>query len=107
LDTRLKEKRVSLGIEIGDISEITRINLRYLRAIEEGEFNRLPGDIYSRGYIREYARCLGVPFPDAISEYEIYLEKERGPENSHPPVAKKMTFLRRLNCFFMHREKWA
>ncbi len=94
-------------MEIGDISNLTRINIRYLRAIEEGEFYRLPGDIYVRGYIREYARCLGVPYPDAISEYEIYLERERGRDNCRPVRAVRKTFLRRLNGFFLHREKWA
>ncbi len=104
---RLKEIRVSRGIKIGDISDMTRISLRYLAAIEEGEFCRLPGDIYARGYIREYARCLGVPFRDAISEYESYLEKEKGCENSRPLNTERKTFLRKLNGLFLHREKWA
>ncbi len=104
---RLKEIRVSRGIEIGDISDMSRISLRYLRAIEEGEFYKLPGDIYIRGYIREYARCLGIPFPDALSEYETYLEKKRGREDRPPLTVEKKTFLRKLNGLFLHREKWA
>jgi cytoskeleton protein RodZ len=66
------------GVDIGDISRSTCINPRYLKATEEGNFSALPGDIYARGYIREYARCLGIPFPDAVREYENYLKiKER------------------------------
>jgi cytoskeletal protein RodZ len=71
---RLKEIRMSYGVDIGDISRSTCINPRYLKAIEEGEFSRLPGDVYARGYIREYARCLGIPFPEAVREYENYLK---------------------------------
>jgi cytoskeletal protein RodZ len=71
---RLKEIRMSCSVDIGDISRSTCINPRYLRAIEEGDFSRLPGDIYARGYIREYARCLGIPFPEAVREYENYVK---------------------------------
>jgi cytoskeletal protein RodZ len=78
LDKGLKQIRVSRGFDIGDISRITCINPRYLRAIEEGNFSFLPGDVYARGYIREYARCLGVPFPEAVREYENYLKSARG-----------------------------
>jgi cytoskeletal protein RodZ len=70
---RLKELRQSSGVEIGDISRKTFINSRYLRAIEEGDFSVIPGDIYVRGYIKEFARCLGVPFREAIKDYENYL----------------------------------
>jgi cytoskeletal protein RodZ len=75
---RLKQLRVSCGIAIDDISRTTCINPRYLKAIEEGHFSKLPGVVYARGYIREYARCLGVPFPDAVREYEDYLKINKG-----------------------------
>jgi len=70
---RLKEIRQSSGVELGDISRKTFINSRYLRAIEEGDFSVVPGEIYVRGYIKEFARCLGVPFREAIKDYENYL----------------------------------
>jgi cytoskeletal protein RodZ len=70
---RLKEIRQSSGVDLHDISRKTFINSRYLRAIEEGEFSVVPGEIYVRGYIREFARCLGVPFREAIKDYENYL----------------------------------
>ena len=73
---RLKEIRQSSGVEIGEISRKTFINSRYLRAIEEGDFSVVPGDIYVRGYIKEFARCLGVPFREAIKDYENYLRSE-------------------------------
>jgi cytoskeletal protein RodZ len=71
---RLKEIRMSCGVDICDISRSTCINPRYLKAIEEGDFSRLPGDVYARGYIREYARCVGIPFREAVREYENYLK---------------------------------
>ncbi len=81
MEKRLEEVRLSSGLEIGDISRMTRITTRYLRAIERGDFSVLPGDIYVRGYIREYAKCLGVPFSEAIREYEVYLGSRERVEN--------------------------
>ena len=79
----LKELRQSSGVEIGDISRKTFINSRYLRAIEEGDFSLLPGDIYVRGYIKEFARCLGVPFREAIKDYENYLRGKTTRDDPH------------------------
>ncbi len=76
----LRQIRMSYGMDIGDISRTTCINPGYLKAIEEGDYSRLPGDVYARGYIKEYARCLGIPFTDAVSEYETYLKTKKDRE---------------------------
>jgi cytoskeletal protein RodZ len=53
--------RLQKGISLVDIAESTKISVRYLEAIECGEFARLPGGIYSASYIRQYARAaLGI-----------------------------------------------
>jgi cytoskeletal protein RodZ len=46
------------GVSLQDISQATKIGVNYLRAIEEGEFTKLPGGIYSTSYIRQYARAI-------------------------------------------------
>ena len=69
----LKEIRESSGLKIGDVSRATCICLRYLEAIEEGDFSEIPADVYARGYIRGYANYPGVPLPEAFKEYEAYL----------------------------------
>jgi cytoskeletal protein RodZ len=81
MEKTLREIRESCGKEIGDICRVTRISTRYIRAIEEEEFSKIPGDIYVRGYIKEYARCLGIPYGEAIEKYEIYLKTGRGETN--------------------------
>ena len=77
MEKSLKKIRISTGLEIDDISRATCITTRYIRAIEEGDFSEIPGDIYTRGYIKEYAKYLGIPFSEAIKEYEAYLKKEK------------------------------
>lgn len=75
----LKEQRIALGKEIHEFAEKTRVRQTYLRAIEEGCFEKLPVPVYSRGYIRDYARALGVDPSSVLAAYEKFL---RGPEPS-------------------------
>jgi cytoskeletal protein RodZ len=100
VEKRLKKIRISSGLEIDDISRATCITARYLKALEEGDFSEIPGDIYTRGYIKEYAKYLGVPFSEAIKEYEAYLKKKRnGDNNSRGRSAGGKNFLRSLNIY--------
>ena len=100
MEKRLKNIRISSGLEIDDISRATCITARYLKALEEGDFSEIPGDIYTRGYIKEYAKYLGVSFSEAIKEYESYLTKKRNEGNKSPrySVGGK-NFLRSFNIY--------
>ena len=96
----LKEIRKSCGMEIGDVSRATCICSRYLEAIEEGDFSKIPADVYARGYIRVYANYLGVPFTEAFKGYETYLENNRSGDNNGR-IIKRKTFLQLLNSMFL------
>lgn len=74
----LKEQREKLGRELKEVARITRIKVSYLKAIEEEDFAKLPVEVYTKGYIREYAKFLGYPSDAAIAPYEAYLEEIRG-----------------------------
>lgn len=74
----MKERRIELGKEINEAAEITRIKESYLKAIEEEDFSRLPIAVYTKGYIREYAKYLGVYAEDIIANYERYLDEKKG-----------------------------
>ncbi|MGA2327911.1 MAG: helix-turn-helix domain-containing protein [Bryobacteraceae bacterium] len=52
--------RQQRGISLREIADGTKVSIRFLRAIEEGDFKRLPGGIYTSSYIREYAREIGL-----------------------------------------------
>ena len=96
----LKESRESCGLKIGDVSRATCICSRYLKAIEEGDFSKIPAGVYARGYIRGYANYLGVPFPEAFEEYETYLENNRSGDKNGL-IAKRKTFLQLLSSVFL------
>jgi cytoskeletal protein RodZ len=50
--------RRNRGISLEQIAESTKIGVRSLEAIEQGDFRKLPGGIYNTSYIRQYARAI-------------------------------------------------
>ncbi len=50
--------RQNKGISLREIADSTKISMRFLLAIEEGNFDQLPGGIYNTSYIRQYARAI-------------------------------------------------
>ena len=69
--------RETRGIALRDISEQTRISMRYLEAIESDDYRRLPGGIFNRSFIRAYAKFIGYDEDQAVDEYARTL-RERG-----------------------------
>jgi cytoskeletal protein RodZ len=63
-------KRKERGISLNQIATTTKISIRSLQAIEEGEFRKLPGGIYNTSYIRQYARAIDVDEYELVALYE-------------------------------------
>ena len=74
---KLRLAREARGIALRDISEQTRISIRYLEAIESDEYQRLPGGIFNRSFIRAYAKFVGYDEHEALEDYARTL-RERG-----------------------------
>ncbi len=66
---RLKLEREKRGITLEEISLATKIGTRMLRALEEERFHQLPGGIFNKGFVRAYARQLGIDEEQAIADY--------------------------------------
>ncbi|MBI1810953.1 MAG: helix-turn-helix domain-containing protein, partial [Nitrospirae bacterium] len=77
----LKKKREELGYNIKEIAKTLRIRSDYLKAIEEGTFEKLPVEVYTKGYIREYAKFLKID-PKAV--IKAYIEKISPPVIENP-----------------------
>ena len=56
----LKRVRKVCGYSLEDVARVTKINLRYLEAIENDEFSKLPGETFLQGFLRSYAKFLGI-----------------------------------------------
>jgi cytoskeleton protein RodZ len=74
---KLRLAREARGIALREISEQTRISIRYLEAIEADDYKRLPGGIFNRSFIRAYAKFVGEDEHAALEDYSRTL-RERG-----------------------------
>lgn len=66
---RLKREREQRKVGLEDISVSTKIGTRFLRALEEEQFDQLPGGIFNKGFVRAYARHLGIDEAQAVADY--------------------------------------
>jgi cytoskeleton protein RodZ len=66
----LRETRLSYGGEIDRISALLRIRAPYLTAIEESQYDKLPGPVYAQGFVRAYAVHLGLDGDEAIRRFK-------------------------------------
>jgi len=63
--TKLRQERLAGGLTLEDISRATKVSVRYLEAIETDDFERLPGLIFTRNFVRQYALTLKLD-PDPL-----------------------------------------
>ncbi len=66
---KLRRERESRRITLDQIAEATKISSRNLRALEEENFGILPGGIFNKGFVRSYARFLGIDEEKAVADY--------------------------------------
>ena len=90
---KLRLARETRGIALRDISEQTRISMRYLEAIESDDYRRLPGGIFNRSFIRAYAKFIGYDEDQAVDEYARTLRERGEPdEESSTKPYKSMVY---------------
>lgn len=78
--TILRTARNRRKVELSEVEAATRIRLRYLRAIEDEEWDVLPGGFYTRGFIRTYASFLGLDGERLVADYRSDVERwQRAP----------------------------
>jgi cytoskeleton protein RodZ len=88
---RLKREREQRKMTLDDISVSTKIGTRFLIALEEERFDELPGGIFNKGFVRAYARHLGIDENQAIADFvaaSAPVVPEIAPED--PPVLAAM-----------------
>lgn len=67
----LRREREMRGVSLEEIANATKIGVRALQALEEGQFSKLPGGIFTRSFIRSYARYLGLDEESILAEYQL------------------------------------
>ncbi len=93
----LREARETKGYTLEDVQEEIRINAKYLKSLENGDYNALPTPVHVRGFLRNYARFLGLDPQPLLDRYESYLSRppskatavaENGSSTPLPTISK-------------------
>jgi cytoskeleton protein RodZ len=95
----LRREREIRGISLKEIADATKISKRFLEAIERNDHKTLPAPVFTRGFVREYARYLGLSSEEMVNRYNFaavgddrieqsaHLERLTTPQA--PPMPKK------------------
>jgi transcriptional regulator with XRE-family HTH domain len=67
----LRREREIRGISLKEISDATKISKRFLEAIEKNDHRTLPAPVFTRGFVREYARYLGLNAEEIVNRYNF------------------------------------
>src|SRR5262249_32024864 len=81
---RLRREREMRGITLDEISESTKISRRHLESLETEDFEALPGGIFNKGFVRAYARYLGIDEDQAVADYSASSAEEPAPPDKFP-----------------------
>jgi len=81
---RLRREREMRGITLDEITESTKISRRHLEALESEHFDQLPGGVFNKGFVRAYARFLGLDEDQAVADYSAASNEKAEPENKFP-----------------------
>lgn len=86
----LRQSRQSRRLEIADISQELHIRPEYLQALEHDQWDKLPGEVYALGFLRSYARYLGVD-AEALVDYRRRLSARESPLRPASPAPVEPT----------------
>ena len=81
----LRAQREARGVSLRDIADASKISLRYLEALEQDRLEVLPAPIFTKGFLREYARVVGLDPDEVVNLYLLAAgETAREPAGSLP-----------------------
>lgn len=99
----LRRERLGRGLDLNQVSRDTRITVRFLESIEADRFDKLPGGVFTKSFVRQYARALGLDEEEIAAELQRVLGAQEEPapaplepEIKMPKVAQWEGFGKRL-----------
>lgn len=90
----LEKLRVRRGVSLDSITEATKIGRHFLEAIEQEEFEKLPGGVFNTSYLRQYAAAVGIEDTKLLEYYEACTRST----DDEAPAPKRPTWSRWLRA---------
>lgn len=78
LGEKLREAREERGISISEVAEQTRISSLYIGSIEKDDYKPLPGGIFNKGFVKSYAKFIGIDENEALQDYAKIITETEG-----------------------------
>lgn len=103
LGTYLRETREARGIDLRDAAQQTRISLQYLKALEEEDFAKLPGEVFVKGFLKNYGKFLQLNDAELMAKYgELRPQKtaplvSAAPSGEQPAVATEQKTAQKIS----------
>lgn len=91
----LRSRRESLGLTLEDVQRATKVRSKYLVALEEGDGDSLPADVYTRGIIRRYCQEIRLDPRDLLDKFDQWRDQQQDQSLmkglASTPGSKRMT----------------
>jgi cytoskeletal protein RodZ len=85
----LKSERELRGVTIDEVASKTKIHARYLHALENNQFEKLPGEVFINGFIRSMAKVIGADENELLSAYSDIIEQSPNEDKDLNKPAKE------------------
>ncbi len=105
--SKLRETRETKNLTLKDVEQATNIRKKYLDALESGEYRILPGEVYVKGFIRNYSEYLGLDPEEILLAYKCEETEEQLPETIENSKPKQAVNTKNVGSFKekIHKEK--
>lgn len=87
LGEKLRQAREERGISISEVAEQTRISPLYIESIEKDDYSPLPGGIFNKGFVKSFAKYVGIDEQEALADYSKLIAATQ-PEIQNPDEPK-------------------
>lgn len=85
LGEKLRQAREERGITISEVAEQTRISPLYIESIEKDDYSPLPGGIFNKGFVKSFAKYVGVDEQEALADYSKLIAASQDNQISEEP----------------------
>jgi cytoskeleton protein RodZ len=85
LGEKLRQAREARGISVSEVADQTRISPLYIKSIEEDDYRTLPGGIFNKGFVKSYAKTVGVDEQEALADYAALISSQNNNQTVEEP----------------------